>query len=386
MSKQVIQHKKAQFTLEPDGFSIHTFELSRRMTKHEWKAVKDRLYEGQKTREPGKTVWIYQEAKGCHRVTLYERFGVRVKLQHFDTGSHDAFYISMVVNPRKLIDPDSSYLGILAPKKSSMDRLEKAFAQLFQNSPFANSLEQYQLRRADLCVNIRCNHKKIFRETVRVLRKLPTPKKYKRVFSSHKDKKIANRINKHYLQFACGTHALVIYDKTFQMNEQGLAVDFEKLPEGVLRFEVQYQRKMLRDLEKKLGKDDPVILLETLIQESRQRICKHFSQCFADVRFCQREEIAAQIEASKFSEAHKKTMKELTARLQRKQSVDAALDELCKEGYDIDRILERFASLKISPIPLWNSFCAQSIPGPVELLKTIHDHEIDIHYIRKKSK
>lgn len=386
MSKQVIQHKKAQFTLEPDGFSIHTFELSRRMTKHEWKAAKAKLYEGQKTREPGETVWIYQEAKGCHRVTLYERFGVRVKLQHFDTGSHDAFYISMVVNPRKLIDPDSSYLGILAPKKSSIEQLQKAFAGLFQDSVFENSLEQYQLRRVDLCVNIRCNHKKIFRETIRVLRKLPTPKKYERVFSTHKDKKTANQINKHYLQFACGTHTLVIYDKTFQMDAQSLAVDLEKLPEGVLRFEVQYQQKMLRDLEKKLGEDDPAELLWTLMQESRQRICKHFSQCFADVRFYQREEITAQIKTSKFSETHKKTMKELTTRLQRKQSVDAVLNELRKEGYDIDHVLERFASLKLSPIPLWNSFCAQSIPGPVELLQTIHDQKVIVPYIRKKCK
>lgn len=386
MSKQVIQHKKAQFKLEPDGFSIHTFELSRRMTRHEWHAIKDKLYEEQKQRGEGEGIRIYKEAKGCYQVTLYQRFGVRVKLQHCDTGSHDAFYVHMIITPRKLIDPESSYLGILPPKKSSIERLQKAFAELFRDSIFENEMEQYQLRRVDLCVNIRCNHKKILRETVRVLRKLPTPNKYKRVFSTHKDKKIANRINKHYLQFACGTHTLVIYDKTFQMEAQGLVVDFEKLPEGVLRFEVQYRRKMLRDLEKEIGENAPAKLLWILMQESRKRICKHFSRCFADVRFCQYEEILTRIEASKFSEARKEIMKELTTRLQRKQSVDAALDELRKEGYDIDHIPERFTQLGISPIPLWSSFCAQSIPGPVELLKTIREQEIAVPYIRKKCK
>lgn len=307
-------------------------------------------------------------------------------MKHSHSDEHDSYHVYMVINPRKLIDPESSYLGILPPEESSIKALRKAFSALFEGSVFESILDQYKLRRVDLCVNLRCDSKKIFRETVRVLRKLPTPNKYKRVFSTLKNKKAAHQIDKHYLEFSCGTHSLVIYDKTFQMDAQGLKVGFEKLPKGVLRFEVQYEREVLRRLEKKLDSDDPSELLRTLMGESQKRICKHFARCFADVQFAQYEEIISRIENSCFEDARKKTMKELATRLQRKQSVDAVLTKMAKEGYDVDSVLERFKKLGISPIPLWKSFCAQSIPGPVKLLELISDEDVEVAYIKKKSK
>ena len=41
-----IKKKICKFVLEPDGFSIHTFELSRRLTKHEFDQIKGELYKG----------------------------------------------------------------------------------------------------------------------------------------------------------------------------------------------------------------------------------------------------------------------------------------------------------------------------------------------------
>ena len=43
-SKKVRKHRRAEITLEPDGFSIHTFELSMKLSKSEWKKCKQRLY------------------------------------------------------------------------------------------------------------------------------------------------------------------------------------------------------------------------------------------------------------------------------------------------------------------------------------------------------
>lgn len=74
--------------------------------------------------------------------------------------------------------------------------------------------------------------KKTFREIVRVLRKQPASPKYKRVSRKEKDKKKANKYNKHYIKFQCGTHGLIIYDKTYRMTEQGLQVAYEDLSEG----------------------------------------------------------------------------------------------------------------------------------------------------------
>ena len=197
---------------------------------------------------------------------------------------------------------------------------------------------------------MRCDHKKIFREVVRVLRKLPTPPKYKRVSRKEKDRKKANKYNKHYIKFQCGAHSLVIYDKTYQVTEQGLQVDYEDLPEGVLRFEVQYQRSVLRGLEKKLATDNPSELLWYLMQKSEKRICKHFEQCFADVQFCQIEEIEKRITGSKYEDAIKQAMLELTHRMQRKQSVDQVLEEMASEGFTVDDLLRKVHKLGFSPI------------------------------------
>lgn len=116
----------------------------------------------------------------------------------------------MVVNPRKLIDPESGYLGILPPQKQSIAELDKSFRQLFKGTPFPCDISQYYLSRIDLCTNLRCDNNRVFRELVRVLRKTRTPEKYQRKKYRHKDKKEANRYNKHYIRLTCSTHELVI--------------------------------------------------------------------------------------------------------------------------------------------------------------------------------
>ena len=380
MSKIVT--KKARFELEADGFSIHTFEISRKLIKSEWNYCKGKLYDQNKI---SPKICIYQESKGVHRVSQYEQYGLRITLEHaHDQENSRGYYVRMVVNPRKVIDPDASYIGIFPPEKSSITELQAAFHALLKRSAFNDQLDDYYLSRVDLCVNMRCDHKKIFREVVRVLRKLPTPPKYKRVSRKEKDKKKANKYNKHYIKFQCGTQSLVIYDKTYQATEQGLRVDYEDLPEGVLRFEVQYQRSVLRGLEKKLGTDDPSELLWYLMQKSEKRICKHFEQCFADVQFCQIEEIEKRIVGSKYEDGTKQIMLKLAHRMQRKQSVDQVLEEMQSEGFAVDDLLRKVHRLGFSPIPLWKNLCAQQIPGPVSLLRMISEGEVVIPYQKMK--
>lgn len=380
MSKIVT--RKARFMLESDGFSIHTFEISRKLTKSEWNYCKGKLYDQSKVFSKG---CVYKESEGVHRVLQYEANGLRITLEHaHDQEDSRGYYVRMVVNPRKVIDPNASYIGIFPPERSSITELQASFHALLKRSAFNDQLDDYYLSRVDLCVNMRCDHKKIFREVVRVLRKLPTPPKYKRVSRKEKDKKKANKYNKHYIKFQCGTHSLVIYDKTYQATEQGLRVDYEDLPEGVLRFEVQYKRSVLRGLEKKLNTDNPSELLWYLMRKSEKRISKHFEQCFADVQFCQIEEIEKRIVGSKYENEIKQAMLELTHRMQRKQSVDQVLEEMRSEGCLVEDLLRKVHKLGFSPIPLWKNFCAQQIPGPVYLLRMISEGEVVILYQKMK--
>lgn len=300
----------------------------------------------------------------------------------------DTYYVRMTVNPRVLIEPGCSYLGILPPEKSSIKKIKVAFQKLFKGTIFDNDITNYYLSRSDLCTNIRCDNNKLFRELVRVLRKLPTPPKYERKFYQHKnkDKKAVNRYNKHYLRFHCGTHELVIYDKTYQVKNENLVIGYEKLPKGVLRFEVRCERSYIKRIEKNTDTSDVLEILWLLIQKSEDRIIDHFSRCFSDVKFMRLEELEHKIKASGFKAENKSAMRELVKRLQRIQSVDKALDKMQKAGYDIDGLLDRFAKLGVSPIPLWKNFCAQSLPGPVELLKYISNGKMSVEYLKVKYK
>ena len=44
MSRKIEKRKTAVFCLEPDGFSIHTFELFLKLSKSDYDKLKDKLY------------------------------------------------------------------------------------------------------------------------------------------------------------------------------------------------------------------------------------------------------------------------------------------------------------------------------------------------------
>lgn len=234
MKKTTTKKKTANFTLAPDGFSIHTFELSRKLAKGEYRNIKSSLYTKAKT--DGRK--MYQAEDGPHVCRLFSNHGVRLTLHHNHQSEYSSYLIKMVINPRKLIDPECSYLGILKSKKSSIRQLSKAFSALFKGTEVNSDIDAYYVSRLDFCTNVHCDNSAIFREMVRVLRKLPTPAKYKRILKTvdpnaknkKELKKEANLYNKHYIKFACGTHELVIYDKSYQISNEGLDVGYEKLP------------------------------------------------------------------------------------------------------------------------------------------------------------
>lgn len=387
MSKKVIQKRTAVYELEPDGFSIHTFELSMKLSGYQMTMIANALY-GKQKQEPPKKAWMYPSKDNIHVCTLYKKQGIgRITfIDNRKSSEKDFCYLYMVINPRLLVEPGTSYRGILPPTKESIKEIERAFSKLFEKSPFESNINAYQLRRVDLCTNLHCGHKKIFRETVRVLRKLPTPSKYKRQGSELKDKKEARNMDKHYLHFGCDFKDLVIYDKSYQLVENGLVMAHEEIPDGVLRFEVQYQREYIRRTEKTTGYDRTTDLLWHFMKNSEALLCKNFTQNFPDVTFCRMDEIETRVAESNFKKNAKAAMLRLAQLLQRKQSVDKALKELEKEGVSTGGLLDRFTELGISPIPLWQNFCAKQIPGPVELLRDRSAGEISIAYEKIKFK
>ena len=141
-----IKHKKAKFELEPDGFSIHTFELYQRLSHSEYQDIRDYLYKLNKSEEKPCT---YPNEYGNLACNAFSKYGVGITLEsgNGSDGKQTMFGIRIFVSPRRLLDPDTSYLGILPPESKAVDKVAKKFHKLFKGSPIPDDMDGYTVWR-----------------------------------------------------------------------------------------------------------------------------------------------------------------------------------------------------------------------------------------------
>lgn len=387
MSKKGLK-RTATFSLESDGFSIHTFELTYQYTERSWMSLKDKLYRELEKRNQSEKAWIYAESKKRDRYicTRYSNRGVRIVLEH-NTGrnGHETYYVRMVINPRKLLDPNASYLGILKPEKDAGQKIYKAFRELFRGTPFDSDMEIYYLSRLDVCVNVRCDNSKIFRELIRASQRLPTPAKFERKYYHDKDKERERRYNKHYIRFACGSYELVMYDKTYQITEEGLELSYEKLPKGILRYELRMERNLIHKFENKLRTDVNVELLNCFIDNAGILLCDAFLDHFPPACYIREPELMKRIWHGPYQDYVRYEMQSLVKNIVKYGSVDKAL---AKTKWDKDEqkvYLKRFEDCGFSPIPLRKNFSAWVMPNPSLILRKLYlEKPVKVEYIRSK--
>lgn len=371
-----MKKESGMFKLEPDKFSVHTFEISKKLTNQDYKRMREGLYR----QCPKGEVYRDRDWQGegeRHRCRWFQRNGVRISLEKDVHGQISTCYLRIAVNPRKLIDPNSSYLGILPPTEESVQEVSKTFFAALRDSGLPCVLDAYQLSRIDLCVNIRCDSTALFKELLRVTRKLPTPPKYERAEFKSEDRRVANKYNKHHITLKHKTRELVIYDKTYQIMENGLLLDEEKLPKGVLRFEVHEQRERISKTEKKLGTGSVVSLLHYYVKQSEKIITRCFGRAYPDKKFMQPDRLRSLIHAEADT-AVGDGMVRLAEVMVRVKTLEKGIKKIWKEGYDVVAVLAQFARLGISPVPLRKKFCAESMPGVSVLLERIAHRNVQI--------
>lgn len=81
MGKKVRKYKNVEITLEPDGFSVHTIELSRKVAQTEWKQIKSSLY-GYNEQYSKNIIRPDGFCHGYHICTRYAEAGIRIRLEH----------------------------------------------------------------------------------------------------------------------------------------------------------------------------------------------------------------------------------------------------------------------------------------------------------------
>lgn len=371
-----MKKESGMFKLAPDKFSIHTFEISKKMTNQNYKKMRDRLY----CQCPKGEIYQDRDWQGegeRHRCRWFQQSGLRISLEKDVHGQISTCYLRIAVNPRKLIDPNSSYMGILPPTEESVQDVSKMFFAVLKESGLPCVLDAYQLSRVDLCVNIRCDSTALFKELLRVTRKLPTPPKYERAEFKSEDRRAANKYNKHHVTLKHKTRELVIYDKTYQIMENGLLLDEEKLPKGVLRFEVHEQRERISKVEKELGTSSVTRLLCHYVGQSERIITRCFGRAYPDKKFMQPDRLRSLIHAESNIELGA-GMARLVEVMVRAKTLEKGIKKIGKEDYDVLAILAEFTRIGVSPVPLRKKFCAESMPGVSVLLERIARRNVQI--------
>lgn len=367
-----------KFQLEPDGFSIHTFEVTKKLSGKEYRKLVDETYcrcpPGQIYRDK-----TWQGEGERHRCKWFQREGLRISFEQDIHHQVVSCRLRIAVNPRKLIDPNSSYVGILPPTEESVQDVSKMFFVVLKDSGLPCVLDAYQLSRIDLCVNIRCDSTALFKELLRVTRKLPTPPKYERAIFKSADRKAASKYNRHHITLKHKSRELVIYDKTYQIIENGLLLDEEKLPKGVLRFEVHELRERISKVEKELGTSSVTSLLCHYIGQSERIITRCFGRAYPDKKFMQPDRLRSLIHAEADT-AVGDGMARLAEVMVRVKTLKKGVKKIGKEGYDAEAVLAQFARLGVSPVPLRKNFCAESMPGVSVLLERIAHRNVQIWY------
>ena len=374
---------KCPIEITAEAFSIHTIELCCHPTMKELHRTIDRLFDlSRKTAHKGMFLLPTKQASSkTYSCLLFTDQGVRLYLSILNSNDVPRAYVKTFVNPRKLLDSSSSYLGIMPLDEQSFIRFAENFTDLMRTIGLPEFLADWQLNRCDLCVNLQFGKNKVARELMAALRKnTPSGKfKQKHYMDSSLSPQILKEKRKHYLCYATDSVRLVVYDKMYQLTENRLILAQEKLPNGVLRVELQCRKKFLNAQAKKLDCDTNAhALLRNMQQNSAYYILKYVKKCFCSGMQYTPDALFQVLEAAKIRDQLKQPMLALCKSL-RYVSLDQAIKTVQKQyqlsEQNIRRILKKFQKLGICPIPLRTRYFRASLPSLPDLLDALQQSE-----------
>ena len=374
---------KCPIEITAEAFSVHTIELCCYPSMKELHRTIDRLFDlSRNTARKGMFLLPSKHTSSkTYSCLLFADQGVRLYLSILNSNDVPRAYVKMFVNPRKLLDSSSSYLGIMPLDEQSFVRFSENFTDLMRTIGLPEFLADWQLNRCDLCVNLQFGKNKVARELMAVLRKNAPRGKFKQkhyMDSSLSPQKLKEK-RKHYLCYATDSVRLVVYDKMYQLTENKLILAQEKLPNGVLRVELQCQKKFLNSQATKLDCDTNAhALLRCMQQNSAYYILKYVKKCFCCGMQYTPDALFQALEAAKIRDQLKQPMLALCNSL-RYGYLDKAVKTIQKQyqlsEQNVRRILKKFQKLGICPIPLRTRYFRSSLPSLPDLLDALEQSE-----------
>lgn len=338
-------------TLFGQSCSIHTFELSKYYGDIEYQSIKKAARKRYDTDEHGRRV----------EIPKYQNLGINISL--FDREGDDGV-VYITINPQRLIKPGGSCGEIIEPEKENWKKVSRKFEKLFRDSPFPTKIDHYTIQRVDLCCNLQ-GKISIIREYLRLFKKMETPASAEQ--APFYDKRMGAKENRccgrDYFRLKHRNKNFVVYDKIKQATRCGLS-GIEELPKGLLRVELQLQRKVLGKIRRRC-KVTGMELIRFLADQSGKWILDEINALFPEGAYYHRKLLQSKILHSDYGWTLKRKMLQYVG-LCKKYGEDKATQIVRRRwGWNqarYQRFRENFEALGIQPVPLRKNFQGDTLP------------------------
>lgn len=373
--------KKSSVRMSSDGFSFHTFELRCYPGNKAFSAIHNAV----KSKSKSKKCDYYplKEHPNTYYSSVLQDHGIRIYL----TAAEKRNVVKLIVNPRKLLDSKAGYIGIFQISSDAFDELNDQFTSVMRSVSLPESMDEWELHRLDLCVNLVSEHKKLPMRLISMMSRDRTPAGFEknhyleelRVNGNTKRDALAHR-----LTLSNESVAFVAYDKIYEIKNHAES-GYKKLKKkdkdnGILRIEVQLMSRWLSKYRQKHGKMSTSELLEDLARSSKKYICKYAKRLFCNGFYMHSGDLKNVIRFSSF--IRKKTGKKmikLVEKIDEGWSFATALDDVKRKWTPKQRlvVLDAFDRLGISPIPLHYKK-VRRLPSISEILNSLDDESDEI--------
>ena len=363
-----------------EGFSFHTIELkkiysSKRQYTEAFTSLK-------KLSDHNEFYPLKEFGDGRYFCGHFSDHGIRIYLSEKTRTEKDKLYlIKAVINPRKLIDPDCDYLGIMPSDEKSLDRMEEQFTEIMRKARLPEFIDEWSLTRIDLCVNFIFNRKKLPQQIIQLISRGPVPRSYKRdtyTIPTHADPTGKIHLEKHSVKLWNKRIALVAYDKAYQMKKEGLpwTSEFGMKKRGILRVELQCHRDWISEQADKHKCQTVREKLDYFSAHSQAYLCDYVNRLYLGGDYFRYDLLRSKIEAADSVKGKsKKRMLDFSNLLASCNDFEAAFQIISESLTEkqVESMVKHFSELNIVPIPLPKKCKLKAIQSLPAILNEMDD-------------
>ena len=378
--------QKKQVLLQKDGFSFHTFSVRYSLSKKGFDALFEHLKKVSEHEEFYKPKGFNADCWVCNH---FSDEGLLLYLSKVpDDKGYVHYVVTCRINPRKLIDPNCSYYGIMSMDRKSLDRMEARFQKVLHKAEMDQELNDGTLNRLDLCANLMFPYKKLPKTIMACLAKSEINGNYRLVDPTKKKIQDPLAYPKHSLRIVPRNQKdddykscfeLVLYDKQVQMKENGLIGIAEKNSKehkyGILRIELHLDGRKIREFT---GKNKTTReQIEYLAGRSGELLLEYMGKVFPTGDFYSLDESKNLIDSGDFTNKMRKRMRRIVEAIAEGDTFLEALGD-CEEelrGKKRIKTAENFELLRMNAVPLPREAKLDYLPSLYRMMQALDGEE-----------